>query len=233
MKRGGDGKDIVLPLPILTCLFRAMALERALLRARTVARSILRRSSTALRTWSVGAAQVFSRRGAPSRTSHSIRSSIAAHTKTRITSTTLTMAPVNEDNEDDEKKMAAADDADDSDVELEGMDLEGLDEPAGDDDLDEADKLSNADVMEDDDDKGSQLAHEDHDELEAAKNERMELMAAEAKMIADAPLGKASVEEQLQYLLGQSEVFAHFLAGTWNSVILVRVRCVREITSTS
>jgi hypothetical protein len=114
------------------------------------------------------------------------------------------MASVNDDT-----KKAAEDE--DSDVELEGMDLEG-DEPA----MDEAEKLSNADTPDDDDDEeaGSQLAHDDHDELEAAKREQMELMAAEAKNIAEAPLGKASVEEQLQYLLGQSEVFAHFLAGT-------------------
>ena len=58
---------------------------------------------------------------------------------------------------------------------------------------------------------------EDQDELETAHRERMELMAAERKRAAEeAPNddGTASVGEKLQFLLAQSEVFAHFLAGT-------------------
>ena len=99
-------------------------------------------------------------------------------------------------------------------MEIEGIDLDEDEAANGEDDTDE--KLSIGDVPDDDDDElVSKRAHEDHDELEAAKRERMELMAVEAKKIADeAPQGKASVEEQLMYLLGQSEVFAHFLAGT-------------------
>ena len=47
--------------------------------------------------------------------------------------------------------------------------------------------------------------------MEAARKEQMELMASESKKVAQ-PTG-SSVSEQLQYLLNQSEVFAHFLAG--------------------
>ena len=114
--------------------------------------------------------------------------------------------------DDDDKKKPADDD--DSDVELEGLDLEGDEEAA--DVVEDSEKLSNADntMDEDEDISVEQRAHEDHDEMEAARKERMELMAAEAKQIASGTsMGKASVEEQLQYLLGQSEVFAHFLAG--------------------
>ena len=55
------------------------------------------------------------------------------------------------------------------------------------------------------------LATEDQDELEAVHRERMELMVVEQKKVADPA---ASAEEKLQHILGQSEVFAHFLAGT-------------------
>jgi hypothetical protein len=102
-----------------------------------------------------------------------------------------------------------------SDVEMEGMDLESDDEVADTDPVDaptDNDNTSNAreEVSE-------KLATEDQDELEAAHRERMELMAAERKRVAEeAPNddGTASVGEKLQFLLAQSEVFAHFLAGT-------------------
>jgi SWI/SNF-related matrix-associated actin-dependent regulator of chromatin subfamily A member 5 len=101
-------------------------------------------------------------------------------------------------------------DGDSDDVEIEGMDLDGDDDEEGDE---EAEKSSNAETSSalEDEEVTTKLATEDHDEMEAARIERMELMAAEQKQVA-APTG-ASVEEQLQYLLGQSEVFAHFLAG--------------------
>jgi SWI/SNF-related matrix-associated actin-dependent regulator of chromatin subfamily A member 5 len=114
------------------------------------------------------------------------------------------------------------DDDDDSDVELEGMDLEGAD---GDDDND-GDDNADADVdMEpaaatadssDDKETTDKLATEDQDELEAAHRERTELMAAERKQVAEPADddGEVSMENKLQYLLSQSEVFAHFLAGS-------------------
>ena len=125
-------------------------------------------------------------------------------------------------------------DDDDSDVELEGMDLEGAD---GDDDNDgdgdgdndgdgDGDDNADADVdMEpaaatadssDDKETTEKLATEDQDELEAAHRERTELMAAERKKVAEPANddGEVSMENKLQYLLSQSEVFAHFLAGS-------------------
>jgi SWI/SNF-related matrix-associated actin-dependent regulator of chromatin subfamily A member 5 len=42
----------------------------------------------------------------------------------------------------------------------------------------------------------------------------MELMAAEQKKVAAPPPDVASAEQKLEYLLAQSDVFAHFLAGT-------------------
>jgi hypothetical protein len=89
------------------------------------------------------------------------------------------------------------------------MDLDEDDDEEGDE---EAEKSSNAETSPfEDEEETTKLATKDHDEMEAARIERMELMAAEHNQVA-APTG-ASVEEQLQYLLGQSEVFAHFLAG--------------------
>ena len=55
------------------------------------------------------------------------------------------------------------------------------------------------------------IVEEDHDEMEAARKEQRELMAAESAQVQE-PEGN-SVESRLQYLLQKSEVFAHFLAG--------------------
>lgn len=115
----------------------------------------------------------------------------------------------------DKKQPAVEAENDESDVELEGVDLDD-DEPA-----DEEDEYVDDDAMDTttdpqkDDEGAVEREHEDHDEYEAARKERMELMASESKQVGKAApsAGKASVEEQLQYLLGQSEVFAHFLAG--------------------
>lgn len=62
-----------------------------------------------------------------------------------------------------------------------------------------------------------QLAKAETKELEAAKKERMELIAAEQNALAKAQKvpnqGKATLEEKFSYLVSQSEVFGHFLAG--------------------
>ena len=129
-------------------------------------------------------------------------------------------------NKDEARKPCAENG--DSDIELEGVDLND-DVPVEEEEEEVASALgTNAkggkSSNNDDDDEEEEDAvedereHEDHDEYEEARKERMELMASEAKQVAAAPgasHNKASVEEQLQYLLGQSEVFAHFLAGTW------------------
>lgn len=62
----------------------------------------------------------------------------------------------------------------------------------------------------------NKLALEEAKELEAARKERMELLAAEQKKLAEkvANQGAATLEDKFQYLVSQSDVFAHFLAGT-------------------
>ncbi len=61
------------------------------------------------------------------------------------------------------------------------------------------------------------MAKKEAKELQAAKKERMELIAAEQKALANSQgvpdQGKATLEEKFSYLVSQSEVFAHFLAG--------------------
>ncbi len=59
------------------------------------------------------------------------------------------------------------------------------------------------------------LAKQEAAELEEARKERQELIAAEQKKIANiSSQPSATQEDKLQYLLSQSEVFAHFLAGS-------------------
>lgn len=107
----------------------------------------------------------------------------------------------------------------DSDVEMEGMDLED-DDGVAEENVDmetSPDAIANEGPSTDDEDKGviDKLAHDDQDELEAARKERMELMAAEQKKVAQSlDSNEATMADKLQYLLSQSEVFAHFLAGT-------------------
>lgn len=133
-----------------------------------------------------------------------------AHTATMTAeSTEAKDTPAVPPNEEDDEN---------SDVEMEGMDLEGDDDVDANEDDD--DGMAEGDTSTADDDEAvNKREHEDHDELEAARKERMELMASEANNV-EAPAaeggtigGKANIEEQLQYLLSQSEVFAHFLAG--------------------
>jgi len=138
----------------------------------------------------------------------------------------ITEAMAEDDDKKNTKKPAEADDDDDDDdsaVDLEGMDLEDDDEQVV-DEVEVSEKaLNNADTMDEVDEIRE---HEDHDEMEEARKERLELMAAEVKEVAppavtasDGRNNAASVEEQLQYLLGQSEVFAHFLAGTFRTLL--------------
>jgi hypothetical protein len=119
-----------------------------------------------------------------------------------------------------EENPESTDRGDDSDVELEGVDLDGVDvdeagDAGGDDDdgdVEMGDRQENSAVADEADDKH---AREDHDEMEEARREQMELLAVEKSKISKPELGdKASVSEKLEFLLAQSEVFAHFLAGT-------------------
>ncbi|CAJ1909979.1 unnamed protein product [Cylindrotheca closterium] len=117
----------------------------------------------------------------------------------------------------DEKEQQKPKGDDDSDCEIEGMDMDGDDE--------EMDVDNNADPNDNDDalpeaDTGddatiNKLAQTEHNQFEAAKREQMELLEAERKQVAaNFDSSSANKEDQLQYLLAQSEVFAHFLAGS-------------------
>ena len=123
-------------------------------------------------------------------------------------------------NAEEETTKPAATNDEESDVELSGMDLDGIEEEGGDD----SSKEDDGDVAMKDgkepspvqsDEEDVKHAKEDHDEMEEARREQLELMEAERNKVAAPDLGEsASASEKLEYLLGQSEVFAHFLAGT-------------------
>ena len=141
--------------------------------------------------------------------------------------------------DDEDKKLPAApqkmeeDDNindEDSDVELEGMDMDGLDgADAEEEAVDVIDSAANTDESPEKKKEDIQHEQEDLQELEAARKERMELMAEELKREKELqekqllsqqqqqqhPQGMSNVDpnSKFQYLIGQSEVFAHFLAG--------------------
>jgi hypothetical protein len=127
------------------------------------------------------------------------------------------------------KDDAPADDSAASDVEMEGMDLDGDDEEEDDNNKEPASPVkkaaaaiptspgkapkSPAQVA-----REHKLQEEEALELEAARNERMELLSAAAGG-AEAVAKEGSAASKLEYLLGQSEVFAHFMAGRWLRVV--------------
>jgi len=114
-----------------------------------------------------------------------------------------------------------------SDVEMEGMDMEE-DGSAPEDDLDDEPQVVAPLKSDPNEDTAIEsLKAADLKELEAAKKERTDLMAAELKKereMQEAAAKKAGktgdggaeldVSTKFQFLLGQSEVFAHFLAGS-------------------
>ena len=65
-----------------------------------------------------------------------------------------------------------------------------------------------------DDEDDEELAKEELEELEAVRRERQELIAAEQNEIASKIPPKATAEDRLKYIMAQSDVFAHFLAGS-------------------
>jgi hypothetical protein len=106
----------------------------------------------------------------------------------------------------------------DSDVELDGIDLEGVsEEPQGSgEELDDNEGTTTTgsneglDNADDEDDEEKKLLSEEALELEAARKDRLELLEAEQQK-EHAPVVDA--QSKLEYLLQQSDVFAHFLAG--------------------
>lgn len=65
-----------------------------------------------------------------------------------------------------------------------------------------------------DDEDEAALAKKELEELEEARRERMELMAAEQKELAKQMPSKATAQDRMNYIMAQSDVFAHFLAGS-------------------
>jgi hypothetical protein len=122
------------------------------------------------------------------------------------------MASTNE-----ETKMPPKED-DDSDVEMEGMDLDDDENEQVDDSNEEEDAADDAAAVDE------TLEAEDDEEVEEAHKEQQELMAAEAKKIAAPETKSANVAEQLEYLLNQSEVFAHFMAGTYRNIFVYIIK---------
>mmetsp|Transcript_13792 Transcript_13792/g.29113 ORF Transcript_13792/g.29113 Transcript_13792/m.29113 type:complete len:1161 (-) Transcript_13792:1566-5048(-) len=134
--------------------------------------------------------------------------------------------------ENDVSGTAPEDDCD-SDVEMEGMDMDEDDEQLEDDDAVEED-TNVVGTKHDDvpDSKTQEEEEKEQQELEEARKERMDLMAAELKKQTgvkggDLSKGKEAgaagdgdgnggegLDSKFQYLIGQSEVFAHFLAGS-------------------
>jgi hypothetical protein len=114
-------------------------------------------------------------------------------------------------------------DKEDSSNETTGMDY---DEAKGDDDDDEpmdAKDTTAATAVNKNDPTTllapeADAAAEDAAELEQARTERMELAAAAAAQTTNT--AAATPQEKLDYLLAQSDVFAHFLAGTQNYIVV-------------
>jgi SWI/SNF-related matrix-associated actin-dependent regulator of chromatin subfamily A member 5 len=105
------------------------------------------------------------------------------------------------------------DDDESSDIEMDGIDMEDDEEAAGEDE-DDVDNEEEAATTTAPATPGSVLstaaADEEDAELEEARKEQAELLAKETTV----SLAPATAQDRLNYLLSQSEVFAHFLAGS-------------------
>lgn len=104
----------------------------------------------------------------------------------------------------------------DSDVELDGVDLEDVEdeeeyEPDDDEKKRPATKTDN-EVIDEDDDQKDREAMEDA-ELEAANRERQELLKSAAGAESIAENDSVPVDAKMSFLMKQSDVFAQFLAG--------------------
>jgi SWI/SNF-related matrix-associated actin-dependent regulator of chromatin subfamily A member 5 len=117
--------------------------------------------------------------------------------------------------EEKEKPIEMDVDEEESDIEIEGIDQDG-DYYVDNGSQDEDDEIPPTFETEEQKEETNKLALEEAKELEAARKERMELLAAEQKKLAEkvANQGAATLEDKFQYLVSQSDVFAHFLAGS-------------------
>ncbi|KAL7570972.1 hypothetical protein ACA910_002597 [Epithemia clementina (nom. ined.)] len=102
----------------------------------------------------------------------------------------------------------------DSDVEMDGIDLEGDNDEQGDEGDDAGMEVdsSGAEKAE----NGEEQENLEAEELEEARRERRELLASEQDEKKQTLEESTSVnmDSKLNYLVQQSDVFAHFLAGT-------------------
>jgi SWI/SNF-related matrix-associated actin-dependent regulator of chromatin subfamily A member 5 len=108
-----------------------------------------------------------------------------------------------------------------SDIELEGVDMEEDDDDSRAEVHDEDSKVAAGfnekeenDDDDDDDDAAKQLATKEAAELEATRKERFELLKAEQEAMKNKIPPPSDTQSRLDYLLHQSDVFAHFLAGS-------------------
>jgi hypothetical protein len=120
----------------------------------------------------------------------------------------------------------------DSDVEIEGVDMDADEEEEkadsnaddGDDDNEDAAAALASPSKAENEEEISALETEETHELEEARKERMELIQAERRKAEQTVSGEkrvpASAQERLDYLLAQSDVFAHFLAGKLHQYFL-------------
>lgn len=114
---------------------------------------------------------------------------------------------INERNQMDPNERSSVDE---EEIVLEGMDVEDIgDEPDNNIDNDDNEKSSSSALPPVAEDVAGDA--EEAQELEQARQEQKELMAAEQTERRQAP---ATAQERLEYLLAQSDVFAHFLAGS-------------------
>ena len=105
----------------------------------------------------------------------------------------------------------------DSDIELVGVDMdddEDNDEEKSDELVVENDADMGAATNFDEDGETNELALKEAAEIEAARNERLELIKAEQEALRTKEQEATDPQSRLEYLLHQSDVFAHFLAGS-------------------
>ena len=103
-------------------------------------------------------------------------------------------------------------DDDNSDIELDGVDMDD------DEDVDMAEEdtavATSASAVPEEDEENMELAAKETAELEAARKERLELLKAEQDAMKSKIPAPTDTQSRLEYLLHQSDVFAHFLAGS-------------------
>jgi SWI/SNF-related matrix-associated actin-dependent regulator of chromatin subfamily A member 5 len=121
----------------------------------------------------------------------------------------------------------------DSDIELVGVDM---------DDDDEVPVDSTDDIIHNEQDRAfekeeegidDELAIQEASELEAARKERLELIKAEQEALKIREKEAKDPQSRLDYLLHQSDVFAHFLAGSVASTNSKRKKGKGTTTATS